>query len=260
MADLSVEITDLVIVQKGIDATIEFYATLASDTLKQTEIQAFVTGSDSPFLNVILDARKNPNVSLDQFEFVRNYFSFHAVPWSWFAISAGQNDALQQYGLSLVDRSPAMYFDLTKPISENSFDGFFVDEADENNDLKDWIIPIRDGFPSDDNGEGYRQLNAKLLNQGERKLKHFIARYHGNIVSAATLFIYHDSVMIHNLATKKSYLRRGFATQLSSYLLLYAKKQGYKHCFLDSSVDGFGVYKNLGFKICYFTFIYQRLL
>ncbi len=257
MTAFSVEITDPLLIERGVAATLDFYATLAFDELQQKAMHAFITGIESPYLNVIFDLRKNPHTSAAQVEFFRNYFQFHSIPWSWFALSAGSHDSLHRHGLMLVDQSPAMYLGLTNTISQPELADFIVEEASPDDNLKNWIEPIQEAFPSEDNCEGYRVLNAKLLNQGEKKLKHFVARYQGEVVSAATLFFHDDAVMIHNLATKTAFLKRGFGTAFSAYLLQYAKQRQYQHCFLDSSVDGFTIYKKLGFKVCYTTSIYQ---
>ena len=67
-------------------------------------------------------------------------------------------------------------------------------------------------------------------------------------MSAGTLFIHDDSVMIHNIATKPTYRKRGFGAAITLYAMQEAKRLGKKHCFLDSSPKGLGVYQGLGFK------------
>lgn len=258
MTTLNIEITDPAITQLGVEATLDFYSTLAFDEIEQKSMRAFVTGIDSPFLNVVIDSRVNPHTSLAKFDFFRNYFQYHSLPWSWFAISPGSNNSLHKYGFELVETTPTMYLSLANTIAEFKLDDFMVEEVGSNDDLINWILPLQEAFSSDDNCVGYRILNAKLLNQNEKNLKYFVGRYQGNIVSSVSLFFHHDTVMIHNLATKTAFLKRGFGTALSVYLLQYAKQHDYKHCFLESSADSFGIYQKLGFKICYITSIYQR--
>lgn len=62
--------------------------------------------------------------------------------------------------------------------------------------------------------------------------------------------------MIHNLATKKAFTKRGIGTALSLHMMERAIQLGFKHCFLDSSEDAFNIYKNIGFKVYSTTTVY----
>ena len=63
--------------------------------------------------------------------------------------------------------------------------------------------------------------------------------------------------MLHNLATKKEFLKKGFGTLLTRYMMLQAKKLGYQHCFLEASEGAFNLYKRIGFKIYSVNSSYQ---
>jgi hypothetical protein len=70
---------------------------------------------------------------------------------------------------------------------------------EQEDDLARWIQKLREAFPSEDNCEYFRQLNATLLNQGEKKLRHYIGSYQDEVVVAGTLFLSDNTVMLHNI-------------------------------------------------------------
>lgn len=90
-------------------------------------------------------------------------------------------------------------------------------------------------------------------------MRHFVAYYQNHIAAAGTFFISDHSVMLHNLATKTIFTRKGIGTALTLYMMEQAKKLGFQHCFLDSSEDGFNLYRKIGFKVYSTTQIYSKL-
>ena len=98
------------------------------------------------------------------------------------------------------------------------------------------------------------------MHKGEKRLRHYIAYYENEIAGAATLFLGNDSVMLHNLATKANFRKRGVGSALSLYRMRQAQELGFKHCFLDASEDGFHLHHDKGaFKIYSTILFYQKL-
>ena len=50
----------------------------------------------------------------------------------------------------------------------------------------------------------------------------------------------------------------GYSAHLVAYMLAKAKKLGARHCFLESSDSGLGVYQKLGFETLFKNNIYSR--
>ena len=253
----NIEIDNATITKKGISAIIDFYKTMSIDSLQQPDVVAFATGVDSPFLNVIIDTRSYRQNSSDLIKSAANFFDKHNVSWGWFITpGSNENDLLQQ-GLSLLEEAPAMYFDLSNPLPDIKSDLIRIHEVDSNDDLKEWIQPINEGFEATEGEDSYRKLNVDVLKRGSGKLRHFVAYYQNNLAASGTLFLSDDSVMLHNLATKTAYTKRGIATALTYHMMQQAKQLGFKHCFLDSSEDGFRLYQKIGFKVYSTTLIYS---
>lgn len=246
MTSIVVELKNEVITQIGVESIIDFYRTIAIDRLHFPGLNVFATGVDSSSLNVVLDSKESTELNAQTIDAITKFFANHHVPWGWFITTISKTSDIEKYGFNLLYETPGMYFDLSNKLPNIAVD---VEISEARGDLKEWIKPLQDGFPSSDNGEAYRKLNAELLQKGEQKLRHFTAYSKKQAASSATLFLSDDSVMLHNLATKNKFRQRGMGSALIVYLMNEAKKAGYKHCFLDASAEGFNLYSKLGFKV-----------
>lgn len=151
-----------------------------------------------------------------------------------------------------------MYFDLSNKFSNIKNEFITIHEVNKNDDLKEWIQPQNEGFQIKEGDDHYRKLNADILKKDSNKFRHFVAYYQNNVASAGTLFLSKDAVMIHNLATKTNFTKRGIGTALTLHMMRQAKQLGFKHCFLDSSEDSFNLYKKIGFKTYSTTTVYTQ--
>jgi hypothetical protein len=251
-----IEIKDQEIIKKGVESIIDFYCTMAVDQLHFPGLDAFVTGVDSSSLNVVLDTQGDSTCSAQTVATIKNFFNTHQVPWGWFVTPSSETSEVEKYGLNLTYKMPGMYFDLSGDV--HTVPDVEVKEAYD--DLSEWIKPLREGFPSNDNCEVYRKLNADLLQKGESKLRHFSLYRENEAISSGTLFLSDHAVMLHNLATKNKFRKCGIGSALTLYMMSEAKKAGYKHCFLDSSDEGFNLYSRLGFKVYCITSVYERYM
>lgn len=237
------EITEL-----GVNAVIDFYSTIAIDRMELPGMHIFATGVDSTSLNVVIDTRDNAEFDLEIIEPINVFFQKYKVPWAWFVTPAVKVSRAKEHGLHLLYETPGMYFDLSGALPEMKTK---MDIKEAQDDLKEWIEPLREGFPTASGKEDdlYRKLNADLLLKGEKKLRHFTLYFHHEAACSGTLFLSENAVMLHNLATKCKFRKCGLGTVLTLTMMSYAKQAGYQHCFLDSSDEGFNLYERLGFKM-----------
>lgn len=257
MKKIMIELHNQDITQKGLAAILDFYRTMSIYTLEFSDVFAFVTGIDSPFLNVVIDTRPHRQNSANLIEHVSDFFAKHHVPWGWFIAPGTHENDLTEHGFSLLEESPAMYCDLSLPLPIVQSDPITMQEVRPDDDLKIWIQPINEGFGAKEGDDSYRQLNVDKNTTG--KLRHFVAYYENTIAAAGTLFLSQDAVMLHNLATKTAYTKRGIGTALTLHMMEHAKRLGFRHCFLDSSEEGFNLYKKAGFKVYSTTLIYTAI-
>lgn len=258
MSKFKIELNDQKIINEGVKSTIDFYQTIAIKELNFPGINAFATGVDSPFLNVVIDTRESADCSSEMIIALEDFFNHCRAPWAWLLMPFVKINQLETCGFSLLDEAPGMYFNLTNLLPNNRTSSIHIEELKQGDDLSYWIKPVYEGYGGSDNGEKYRRLNADLLQKAEKKLRHYVAYYNGQIAAAGTLFLSHQSVMLHNLATRTAFRKLGIGTELTLYMMRDAKKIGYEHCFLESSDDGFNLYKKLGFRVYCTTLAYRR--
>ena len=188
---------------------------------------------------------------------VDDFFNAHKVPWSWFITPASYEHDLLEQGLILTEKTVGMYFNLLHKLPMMQSHSIHIKEIDKNDDLQVWIEPINEAFQEDDD-DSYRKLNAGTLRQSPQKFRHFVAYYNNELAASGTLFVSHEAVMIHNLATKNDFKRKGLGTAMVLHMLKMAKEAGYVHCYLDASEEGILLYQKIGFKQCYKTLIYEK--
>lgn len=249
-----IELNNPAITQLGIESIIDFYKTISVDQLYLPDLNLFVSEIDSPIFNVVLDTCSINNLEPNTIAKVTDFFKRPDRPWTWFKTAISNTSNLDELGFQLDYESRSMYFDLDDKLSEITTD-LKIAEAD---DLREWIKPIQESFPSSDNCQAYLKMNTRLFHEGKGKFKHFLGYQHCEVACSGTLFLSTNSVMLHNLATKPKFRNRGLGSALTLYLMQEAKSMGYRHCFLDSSEEGFNLYRRLGFKI-YATILEYKL-
>ncbi len=254
MSSIVIELQNQEITKIGVEAIIDFYRTMAIDQLHFPGLDVFATKVDSSSLNVVLDTKQN-KLDTESIKIIADFFKKHQSPWGWFITAVSNTKDINQYGFEFIYETPGMYFDLANDLP--SVVGVEIREAHD--DLHEWIKPLQEGFPSSDNCEAYRKLNAELLRKGEKKLRHFTAYQENEAACSATLFLSDNAVMLHNLATRDKYRKFGLGSALTLYMMNEAKKAGYRHCFLDSSDEGFNLYKKLGFNVYCVTSVYEKM-
>jgi len=252
MQHFSIEIQDPQLALKGLRAATRFFEVLASNSKTYKNVTAIVTGIDSPFLNIAYLDKIDTDEIHDICETVTEFFSHYQTLWTFVVTPLSQpvnlREYLQREKFGLLESVPCMYCDLST-VNTALPSEIVVEELISSDNLLEWIKPICEGFgPGDDNGEEFRKLNAKISQQ-DGIFKQFIA-YSGNqVVSSGTLFMIEDMVMIHNIATKKDSLKKGYGTALTLKLMDVAKNLGYRDCFLESSESGYNLYRRCGFRV-----------
>jgi predicted GNAT family acetyltransferase len=248
----SIEIEDSELTFKGLRATTRFFDVLASNHQLYKNVNAIVTGIDSPFLNVAYLGHVDINDMHDICQNMSDFFSHYQIPWTMvmtsLSLPLSLPEQLEREKFGLIESVPCMYCDLSKmdPYSPNT--ELVIKQLLSSDNLIDWIKPICEGFEAEDGGEEFRKLNAKVSEQSG-VFKQFVAFIESEVVSSGTLFMVDDVAMIHNIATKTASLKKGYGTSLTQYLMNVAKELGYKHCFLEASESGYNIYRKCGFRV-----------
>lgn len=255
-----IELNDKEIAKIGLNTTLEFYRALAAKMIDVGESIMFLTHVNSPFFNVIFDLRINRENSIDLVKIASEFFDAAKVPWSWFITPASLKNDLTTRGFSLLETSPAMYFNLLNNLPTSNLSSVSIKTVCETKDFYLWIQSINDAFEVEERDTSFIELHIRLFKNNQHNLKHYIAYCENIPIGSSTLFFSKDSVMLHNLSVKKSFRKQGVGTMLTLHMMQEAKELGYKHCFLDASETALSLYNKLGFKIYDQTLIYSKNL
>lgn len=240
------------IIELGLKATIAFCRAMSTDELRMQGVIAFVADLKEPILNVVVHA-DIPEKEIDSAILaVSRFYEAHHAEWAWIigplTSPTTLSNHLKQKKFVLLDTFPSLYFDLANDLQVSNVHDLYIKE-DLSKDLSDWIIPLKKSFPTSDEGESFRELNAKLPHGENTAFRHYVGYYQDQPVSAATLFVNGETAMIHNIATIPGFRKRGFGSAITLKVMQEAKHLGVKFCFLDSSNIGLTIYQKLGFKI-----------
>lgn len=127
------------------------------------------------------------------------------------------------------------------------------------NQLNDWMMPLVGAFEStieicrlySSDHENALKLNINL--------RHFSLYKQEQPIASITLSMCdHTIARIDDVGTLPAFQGKGYASALMRYVLLEAKELGARHCFLESSYSGFGVYQKLSFETLFKNSIYSR--
>lgn len=131
MNKFKIELENPFLVKEGLFAIEDFYRTMAIEQLALKGILAFVTGINSPFLNVVLDTRADKTNSLELIDHLLSFFDPFQLPWAWFTHPGKHKNDLKNHGFSILEESPSMYFNLLNPITTLKIPDLIINEVEK---------------------------------------------------------------------------------------------------------------------------------
>jgi len=166
---------------------------------------------------------------------------------------------LNTMGYHQKGKSVSMVVRLDELITNNvaSFDAETIIKPNDNQ-LNDWMIPLIGAFESTfEICLAYATIHESALKKNIN-LRHFSLYKQETPIASITLSMHNTIARIDDVGTLPEFQGKGYATHLMRYVLSEAKRLGARHCFLESSASGLGVYKKLGFEPLFKNNIYSR--
>ena len=169
-------------------------------------------------------------------------------------------DVLNTMGYTQKSKSVSMVVDLER------FAMYLTAHVDDettikanDNQLNDWMMPLIGAFESTfEICSIYATTHESALKRNIN-LRHFSLYKQDKPISSITLSMHDDTISrIDDVGTMPEFQGKGYASALMRYALSEAKKLGARHCFLESSDSGLGVYQKLGFEPLFKNNIYSR--
>jgi ribosomal protein S18 acetylase RimI-like enzyme len=168
-------------------------------------------------------------------------------------------DVLNTMGYPQKSKSVSMVVDLDRFAMDKtaSFDSETMVKPNDDQ-LNDWMMPLIGAFESTfEVCMVYAATHESALKKNVN-LRHFSLYKQEKPIASITLSMHDAIARIDDVGTLPEFQGKGYATHLMRYVLSEAKKLGARHCFLESSDSGLGVYQKLGFETLFKNNIYSR--
>jgi len=168
-------------------------------------------------------------------------------------------DVLNAMGYTQKSKSVSMVVDLDRFTTDPTanFDSETTIKANDNQ-LNDWMMPLIGAFESTfEICSVYATTHANALKKNIN-LRHFSLYKQQKPIASITLSMHDTIARIDDVGTLPEFQGKGYATHFMRYALSESKKLGARHCFLESSDSGLGVYQKLGFEPLFKNNIYSR--
>ena len=168
-------------------------------------------------------------------------------------------DVLNAMGYPQKSKSVSMIVELARFAMDQTarFDDETAIKANDNQ-LNEWMMPLVGAFESTfEICRIYAGIHENALKRNIN-LRHFSLYKQEQPIASITLSMHDAIARIDDVGTLPELQGKGYATHLMRYVLSEAKKLGARHCFLESSDSGLGVYQKLGFETLFKNNIYSR--
>lgn len=168
-------------------------------------------------------------------------------------------DVLNTLGYPQKSKSVSMVADLDRFATDKTsrFDSETTIKPNDDQ-LNDWMMPLIGAFESTiEICRVYAGIHENALKRNIN-LRHFSLYKQEKPIASITLSMHDAIARIDDVGTLPEFQGKGYASALMRYVLSEAKRLGARHCFLESSDSGLGVYQKLGFEPLFKNNIYSR--
>jgi hypothetical protein len=163
-----------------------------------------------------------------------------------------------QNGYKLTSRDPRMILENYEPKEFNLKEGIEIFETSF--DLKNWIAPLKTSFSSTSKVcDLYKESHAKATIKNGQNFKHYTLFLEKNPISSVTFTIDKSVAQVDDMGTDIEFQKKGYGSVLLNFCLNEISKNfGIKTFFLNSSEEGYTLYKKFFFNDFYFLNVYSK--
>jgi ribosomal protein S18 acetylase RimI-like enzyme len=208
-----------------------------------------------PLFNHVYFTRLLQEEDLDaRIEELRKHFASRQLPLMWsvgpFSRPSALASHLESHGFRCVEESPGMALDL-KVLSEDiPFPSELAIERVSNAEvLREFVEVMKVGFEMPEfTVDGLFEMFSAMGLTEESPWRNYVGRLDGEVLTTASLALVAGAAGIYNVVTLPNARRRGFGYAMTLAALGEARELGYRIGILQSSAEGLGVYRRLGFE------------
>jgi ribosomal protein S18 acetylase RimI-like enzyme len=208
-----------------------------------------------PLFNHVYFTRLPREEDLDaRIEELRKHFALHQLPLMWsvgpFSRPSALASHLESHGFRCVEESPGMALDLKVLNEDIPFPSELAIERVSNAEvLSEFVEVMRVGFEMPEfTVDGLLEVFSAVGLTDKSPWRNYVGRLDGEVVNTASLALVAGVAGIYNVATVPEARRRGFGAAMTLAALGEARELGNRIGILQSSAEGLGVYRRLGFE------------
>jgi hypothetical protein len=239
-----------------------FFGKMAAHLLKKDNAFAWASGINNKHLNGATHSSEMRQLDEATLEAITDFFGNLKLPWLFMVNSvlkpSNITELLVARGFQLTGAYPVMWYDLRKSLPTNILAEYDIKEANNNEGLSHWRLPLQEGFGSgEEESTLFYQATAKVPYGNGQSFHHYVAYAGKQPVACATLSVSQFGARIDNVATCSNYLRQGFGRAVTLFAMVEAQKLGAQIACLESSDEGLPLYSKMGFEEIYQNQTYE---
>jgi ribosomal protein S18 acetylase RimI-like enzyme len=228
----------------------EFRGHPSATVVETTDLTCIITGIPLPAMNAVVRSALDPAAADARIRSVRDAMARRQVPWSWWVFPTSRPadlaERLLRAGLVEAPPSPAMALDLAAWTPPEPAAGVSVERVEGQPIWPETARVMARGFElPDDVAPAVEERFGAVLGG---PLRWFAARLDGRIVACAMGGRSGDVLGIYNVATLPEARGRGAGSAVTAAVLADGQRMGCRVAVLESSAQGHGVYRRLGFE------------
>lgn len=210
--------------------------------------------SNLPYWNSVLRAQLASNRVTMRVEATCAYFKSLNMPLLWQTSPSTQPRDLGNYlktcGLKSVGGRPHMAADLRNlPAGLPIPPGLLIERVHDESSFDKWFRASVAGFEMPPEhaaiyADAYTAFGFSL----DGPFLHYVGYLHGEPVTSSTLLLANGVAGIYDVSTARAARRQGLGAAITLAPLLEARARGYRYAILQSSQEGYNVYRSLGFE------------
>jgi ribosomal protein S18 acetylase RimI-like enzyme len=216
-----------------------------------------------PLFNHVYFTRLPQEEDVDaRIEELTQHFASRQLPLMWsvgpFSSPSALRSHLESHGLRGVEESPGMALDLKALNEDIAFPSeLSIEQVRDAKILSEFVEVMRVGFEMPEfTVDGLFEVFGAVGLTDKSPWRNYVGRLDGEVVTTASLALVVGVAGIYNVTTLPETRRRGFGTAMTLAALGEARELGYQIGILQSSAEGIGVYRRLGFEQYSTYFIY----
>ncbi len=231
-----------------------FWGNLNASLYNSGPVWAMKTGIESADLNMVWNEKPLMPDDRKTISDIKTNFRQSGLPFWWWMFPGGQSrtsmDMLQAEGFSFVDGIPCMLADLSlMPDQQTGATDVSIIRVCSPEELALWETVSFSGFDfPPETKEQYHRFVQTFNLAAESPQQFLLACHNGTPVATSLLFLSGNACGIYFVTTLADQRKKGIGLAVTMAAMRLAKVAKARFATLQSSSDGYQVYKQAGFK------------